>query len=51
MIEDLFQVFKRESFEYYILKTSMIASLPRETLEWIIKGIICCHLETKLVIT
>lgn len=50
MVEDLFQVFKRESFEYYIWKTRTFDSLPRETLQWIIKHIICCHLETKLVI-
>lgn len=51
MVEDLFQVFKRESFEYYILETIVFDSLPRETLEWIIKCVICHHLKTKLVIT
>lgn len=51
MLKDLFQVFKREEFEYYILKASMFDSLSRETLDWIIKCIICHHLETELVIT
>lgn len=51
MIEDLFQVSQRKEFEYYIFKASMFDSLPRNTLEWIIKCIICHHLETQLVIT
>lgn len=40
MTQDLFQVSPREEFQYDILKSSMLDSLPRETLEWIIKCII-----------
>lgn len=49
--EVLFQFSKREEFEFYILKSSMFDSLPREILEWIIKCIIYDHLVTKSVIT
>lgn len=36
MIEDLFQVSKREEFGFYILKISTFDSMPRKTLESII---------------